>query len=524
MTSLMMGEGLSLLMFLVVIVVLALGYPVVFTLAGVGFAFGLAGHLVGAFDLTYFNALPLRYWGILNNDVLIAVPLFIFMGVMLERSGIAEELLNTLGEVFGRMRGGLGFAVILVGSLLAASTGIVGATVTTMALISLPVMIRVGYDKRLASGLICATGSLSQIIPPSTVLVFLAVIMQTANSEVQLAKGNFVPQTLSVGDLFAAAFFPGLMLSVLYALWVVFHMIARPNSCPPMVTHRSPGLGGRVVVALAPSLLLIFAVLGSIIAGVATPTEAASVGAMGAVLLTLVRVLGTHWAARRGAGVERALFWYWIAMIGGLVVLALLAGAAGVLTGSLVAVVVALVLALLNGETRTRLVSVMTEVSRQSLHLTVMVFVIFLGATVFSLVFTRLGGEAVVGDFLRQMPGGAYGAVTVVMAIVFVLGMFLDTFEILFIVVPIAAPVLLHMDVDPLWLSVMLAMNLQTSYLTPPFGFSLFFLRGVAPPEVKTSDIYRGIIPFVALQVLALGILTIFPQMVLWLPSVLYSH
>jgi TRAP-type mannitol/chloroaromatic compound transport system permease large subunit len=523
-TPLLAGEALSVLMFLAVVAVLALGYPVVFSLAGVGFGFGLIGHYAGAFDLSYFNALPLRYWGILNNDVLIAVPLFILMGVMLERSGIAEDLLKTLGEVFGRMRGGLGLSVILVGSLLAASTGIVGATVTTMALISLPAMMRVGYDKRLASGLICATGSLAQIIPPSTVLVFLAVIMQTANSQVQLAKGNFVPQTLSVGDLFAAAFIPGLVLSGLYTLWVIGHIIFRPASCPAMVTHRAPGLGQRVVVALAPTLLLIVAVLGSIIAGVATPTEAASVGAMGAVLLTMVRIVGEALAPRFGARIERALFWWWTAMIIGLAMLALLAGAAGVLTGSLAALLAASAFALSRPDTRTRLVGVMTQVSRQALILTVMVFVIFLGATVFSLVFTRLGGEEVVGEFLRAMPGGASGAVLVVMAIVFVLGMFLDTFEILFIVVPIAAPILLHMDVDPVWLSIMLAVNLQTSYLTPPFGFSLFFLRGVAPPELKTSDIYRGIIPFVGLQSVCLALLWAFPQLALWLPGVIYAH
>ena len=523
-TPLLAGEALSVLMFLAAVVVLALGYPVVFSLAGVGFGFGLVGYLVGAFDLSLFNALPLRYWGILNNDVLIAVPLFILMGVMLERSGIAEDLLQTLGEVFGRMRGGLALSVILVGAVLAASTGIIGATVTTMALISLPAMLRVGYDKRLASGLICATGSLAQIIPPSTVLVFLAVIMQAANSQVQLAKGNFVPQTLSVGDLFAAAFIPGLLLAGLYVLWVIGQMIFRPASCPAMVTHRSPGLWRRVVVALAPSTLLIVAVLGSIIAGVATPTEAASVGAMGAILLTVVRLVGEALAPRLGAQVERVLLWWWVAIILGLAALAFFTGAAGVLTGSLVVLVAACAFALTHRDTRTRLVEVMTEVSRQSLHLTVMVFVIFLGATVFSLVFARLGGEEAVGSFLRAMPGGANGAVAVVMLIVFVLGLFLDTFEILFIIVPIAAPVLLHMDVDPVWLSIMLAVNLQTSYLTPPFGFSLFFLRGVAPPELKTGDIYRGILPFVAIQAFCLGLLWLWPQLTTWLPGVIYSH
>lgn len=524
MDAVLIGEILSLTMFAAVIAALVMGYPVVFTLAGTGFAFGLIGHWFGAFDLSYFNALPLRYWGILNNDVLIAVPLFIFMGVMLERSGIAEDLLRTLGEVFGRLHGGLAFSVIVVGALLAASTGIVGATVTTMALISLPVMLRAGYNKELASGLIAATGTLAQIIPPSTVLVFLAVIMQTANSQVQLAKGNFVPQTLSVGDLFAGAFIPGLVLTGLYALWVIALILIRPNTAPPMVAVRAPGLYRKVVVALAPTLLLIVAVLGSIIAGIATPTEAASVGAMGAILLTMVRLIGNAFAKRLPEdNVERTLFWYWIGTVALLTLLALVSGAKGVLTGSVLLTVGTLISVLMTADTRRRFLDVLTGVARQSLNLTVMVFVIFLGATVFSLVFTRLGGEAIVAEFLAAMPGGAHGAVFVVMAIVFVLGMFLDTFEILFIVVPIAAPVLLKMDVDPVWLSIMLAVNLQTSYLTPPFGFSLFFLRGVAPPEVTTGHIYRGIVPFVGLQAICLALVWVFPDLAIWLPTVIYG-
>ncbi len=338
-------------------------------------------------------------------------------------------------------------------------------------------------------------------------LVFLAVIMQTANSQVQLAKGNFVPATLSVGDLFAGAFIPGLILAGLYALWLIVMIVVRPNSAPPMVVSRAPGLYRKVVVALAPTLLLIIAVLGSIIAGIATPTEAASVGAMGAILLTMVRMIGNSFAQRLPEDrVERALFWYWIGTVVLMVVLALLSGAKGVLTGSMLLTARYCYLSILmHADTRQEFVRVLTGVAQQSLNLTVMVFVIFLGATVFSLVFTRLGGEAIVAEFLAAMPGGANGAVFIVMVIVFILGMFLDTFEILFIVVPISAPVLLNMDVDPVWLSIMLAVNLQTSYLTPPFGFSLFFLRGVAPPEVTTGHIYRGIVPFVGLQIAALG-------------------
>jgi TRAP-type mannitol/chloroaromatic compound transport system permease large subunit len=519
------GEILSVLMFVVVIGALMMGYPVVFTLAGVGFAFGVIGHWFGAFDLSYFNALPLRYWGILVNDILIAVPLFIFMGVMLERSSIAEDLLKTLGEVLGRLRGGLAFSVIVVGSLLAASTGIVGATVTTMALISLPVMLRAGYDKRLSSGLICATGTLAQIVPPSTVLVFLAVIMQSANSQAQLAKGNFVPQTLSVGDLFAGAFIPGLCLSALYAIWVFSLLVVRPSAAPPMVLQRSPGLYRRVVVALSPTFLLIVAVLGSILAGIATPTEAAAVGAVGAVLLSLVRIVGNAATRRLPAEkVEVVLYWYWLAAIGVLIILGYVAGALGVLTGAVVLTVLAAIVIVAWREPRTAFLAILTQVCRQSLNLTVMVFVIFLGATVFSLVFTRLGGDTLVGEFLTRMPGGVHGALFVVMVIVFVLGMFLDTFEILFIVVPIAAPVLLKMDVDPIWLSVMLAVNLQTSYLTPPFGFSLFFLRGVAPPQVTTADIYAGIVPFVVLQITCLGLVWAIPGLATWLPEQIYGR
>ncbi len=525
MSALLIGEILSLVMFAAVIAALMAGYPVVFTLAGTGFAFGLIGHWLGAFDLSYFNALPLRYWGILNNDVLIAVPLFIFMGVMLERSGIAEDLLATLGELFGPLHGGLGFAVILVGTLLAASTGIVGATVTTMALISLPVMLRTGYDRRLSSGLICATGSLAQLVPPSTVLVFLAVIMQTANSQVQLAKGNFVPSTLSVGDLFAGAFLPGLLLALLYTLWLIAVIVMRPHAAPPTVKTRAPGLFRKMVVALAPTLLLIASVLGSIIAGIATPTEAASVGALGAILLTMVRLIG-HTLARRFAPeqVERVLFWYWTGSVIALIVLAYTTQAIGVLTGAVVLTLGAAIFILFHRGIRPDFIRILTDVSRQALNLTVMVFVIFLGATVFSLVFARLGGEAIVGEFLAAMPGGAHGAVFVVMVVVFVLGMFLDTFEILFIVVPIAAPVLLHMDVDPVWLSIMMAINLQTSYLTPPFGFSLFFLRGVAPPELRTGEIYRGVLPFVGLQVVCLAMLWMYPQLATWLPGVIYGR
>lgn len=525
MSNLLIGETLSLLMFGAMICAILIGYPIVFTIAGVGFAFGMIGHLLGAFDLTYFNALPLRYWGILTNEVMVAVPLFIFMGVMLEKSGVAEDLLTTIGEMFGRVNGGLAFAVLFVGSVLAASTGIVGATVTTMGLISLPAMIKAGYDRKLSSGLICATGSLAQILPPSTVLVFLAVIMQTANSQVQLAKGNFMPQTLSVGDLFAAAFIPGLLLAVLYTLWIIFTVIVSPRKLPSTVLSRSPGLYKRVVIALVPTVLLIVAVLGSIVAGVASPTEAASVGAVGAIMLTAVKLIGEKLAGKLSEGsVQNALFWYWVATVVALTLLVVTTGALGVLTGTVAMTIAALIMISFNAALRPSFWSMLTKVSQQSLNLTVMVFVIFLGATVFSLVFTRLGGEDAVHNILSFIPGGVHGSVAAVLLICFVLGMFLDTFEILFIVVPIAAPILLNMDVDPVWLSIMFVIILQTSYLTPPFGFSLLFLRGVAPPQLATGDIFRGIVPFVTLQVTALFIVWTFPALATWLPSIIYGQ
>jgi TRAP-type mannitol/chloroaromatic compound transport system permease large subunit len=526
MSSVLFGEILSVAMFFGLIGALMLGYPIAFTLPGVALLFALVGWAFGAFDLSYFNALPLRYWGINTNEVLIAVPLFIIMGVMLERSRLAENLLTTMGELFGELRGGLGISTVIVATLLAASTGIVGATVVTMGLISLPAMLKAGYDKRLSSGLICASGTLCQIIPPSTILVFLAVILQGAHSQAQMAKGNFNPTTLSVGDLFAGAFFPGLVLAGLYIVWVAVNALFRPQSAPALklTAEGKKGLGGRVVVALLPPLLLIASVLGSIIAGVATPTEAASVGAIGAVLLTLVKLLSEHYAQRLPAAtVQRGLFWFWLAFFALTLGLALFAGARGVLTLAVVGLIGGGGIATAIAEVRRQFYGILDEVSRSSLVMTTMVFVIFMGASVFSVVFTRLGGETLVHQFLTAMPGGVHGAMFVVMLVMFILGCFLDPFEIIFVVVPIVAPVLLKMDVDPIWFAVLIGVNLQTSYLTPPFGFSLFFLRGVAPPEVTTGDIYRGIIPYVALQLVGLAAVWAYPPLALWLPKAIYG-
>ncbi len=463
MDTVLTGEILAALMFFGVIFVLLIGFPVAFSLAGVSLFFALAGWLAGSFDPSNFGALASRYIGFMTNEVLVAVPLFIFMGVILERSGIAEALLITMGKVFGRMRGGLGLSVIVVGALLAASTGVVGATVVTMGLISLPAMLRAGYDPKLACGVICASGTLGQIVPPSTVLIFMGDMLGGINSQVQMAKGNFAPSPVSVGDLFVGALLPSLVLIGLYVLYMIYKAIFDPKSCPatPGTAEERAALLGEVFTALIPPLLLIVAVLGSILGGFATPTEAASVGAVGAMLLVLLK-------GRFSLDIVRQ---------------------ACVSTASI----------------------------------TSMVFVLLLGASVFSIVFRMLGGDDLVHELLSDLPGGAMGALIVVMAVMFVLGFILDTFEIIFIIIPITAPVLLNLDVDPVWLGVLVGVNLQTSFMTPPFGFSLFYLRGVAPPSVSTGTIYRGIVPFVALQLVALAVLLTFPELATWLPRWIFS-
>ncbi|TVS00023.1 MAG: TRAP transporter large permease subunit [Rhodobacteraceae bacterium] len=462
MDPVLLGEILAGLMFFAVIGFLLIGFPVAFTLAGTSVLFAYLGLYFGVFDMSNLRALAGRYTGYMINEVLVAVPLFIFMGVMLERSNIAEQLLTTMGRLFGDMRGGLGISVILVGALLAASTGVVGATVVTMGLISLPAMLRAGYDPKLASGAICASGTLGQIIPPSTVLIFMGDMIAGMHSQVQMSLGNFAPTTVSVGDLFAGAMLPGLLLVVLYILYIIYKAIFDPESCPatPVPPEEKKGLWKEILFALVPPLLLITAVLGSILGGIATPTEAASVGAVGATLLAALR-----W---------RLSF------------------------------------------------AIFTEVARRTAVITSMIFIILFGASVFAIVFRQMGGDSLVRDFLTSMPGGAMGAMIVVMLIMFVLGFILDTFEIIFIVLPITAPTLLLLGIDPVWLGVMIGVNLQTSFLTPPFGFSLFYLRGVAPNSVSTGTIYRGAIPFVALQIFAIAMLFIFPGLVLWLPSILF--
>jgi len=463
MDPILIGEILAGLMFFGIIGFLLLGFPVAFTLAGVSLMFGAVGMALGVFDPSNFGAIPNRYIGFMSSEVLVAVPLFIFMGVMLERSNIAEQLLLTMAKLFGNLRGGLGMSVIIVGAMLAASTGVVGATVVTMGLISLPAMLRAGYDPKLATGVICASGTLGQIIPPSTVLIFMGDMLSGINSQVQMAKGNFAPTPVSVGDLFAGALLPGFMLVGLYLLYTIFKAITDPASCPatPVPPEERKDLPREVMVSLVPPMLLILSVLGSILGGIATPTEAASVGAVGAMVLAALR-----W---------RLSF------------------------------------------------TILRQTTVTAATITSMVFIILLGASVFSIVFRLMGGDNLVHEFLSSLPGGALTAVAVVMLIMFVLGFILDTFEIIFIVIPITAPVLLALDVDPVWLGVIVGVNLQTSFLTPPFGFALFYLRGVAPDTLPTSAIYKGVIPFVMLQVVAISILFAFPQIVTWLPRLIAS-
>ena len=462
MDPVVIGEILAGLMFFGVIAMLMLGFPVAFTLGGTSLIFAFLGIQFGVFDPSNLAALAGRYIGYMTNEVLVAVPLFIFMGVMLERSRIAEQLLSTMGRLFGNLRGGLGISVIIVGALLAASTGVVGATVVTMGLISLPAMLRAGYDPRLACGTICASGTLGQIIPPSTVLIFMGDMISGMHSQVQMSLGNFAPTTVSVGDLFAGAFLPGLMLVGLYLVWILIKAFIHPESCPatPIPPEEKAGLWREIMVAFIPPLLLIVAVLGSILGGFATPTEAASVGAVGATILAAAR-----WRLSYG---------------------------------------------------------VLREVMTRTAVITSMIFIILFGASVFAIVFRQMGGDALVREFLTDMPGGAMGAMVTVMVIMFVLGFILDTFEIIFIVLPITAPTLLLLGIDPVWLGVMVGVNLQTSFLTPPFGFSLFYLRGVAPNSVTTMQIYKGAVPFVALQIIGIALLFIFPGIVTWLPSLLF--
>ncbi len=520
-----LAEWLDLAMFLALCGLILLGFPVAFTLAGTALIFAGIGYALGVFDAAFFGFFPNRIYGVMTNEVLIAVPLFVFMGVMLERSKVAEELLDTMGQLFGNLRGGLGISVSVVGALLAASTGIVGATVVTMGLLSLPTMLRRGYDPALTCGSIAAAGTLGQIIPPSIVLVVLGDQISNAHQEAQRTLGNFAPEPVSVGDLFAGALIPGLALVGLYILYQVIVAVLWPESSPAV--PRSQADAGdtvrRVTHALVAPIVLIVAVLGSILAGVATPTEAAGVGAIGATLLAGERLV---------AGRPLPIYGAAVGLIGLLVLTSQvdlriarseipLADQVGIGLAALFCVL--LVFGLLIALSRAYRDGTLIGVMRSTTRITSMVFVIVLGAQLFSLVFRGFGGDEMVHEFLTALPGGALGAMIVVMALMFVMGFFLEFIEITFVVVPIVGPVLLLLGLDPVWLGIMIAMNLQTSFLTPPFGFALFYLRGVAPPEVTTMHIYRGVVPFVVMQLLMLVVLALLPGMATWLPNAIFG-
>ena len=483
------------LLFALVFALLLLGYPVALTLAGGAFVFALACAGLGVFDLDVLGFLPGRLYGIMANQTLIAVPLFVFMGAMLERTRIAEQLLRALSGLLDGLPGGLGLGVILMGALMAASTGIVGATVVTLGLMALPNLLQQGYDPRLATGTISATGTLGQIIPPSIALVLLGDVLSNAYSQAQLAQGVFAPKTVSIGDLFAGSLLPGAVLVALYALYLLTTAVRHPQRAPP---RRERGRGGEseskaptaaaLIRALLAPMGLILAVLGSILGGLATPTEAAGVGALGAMLLALAnRALSREPSAylrsarrrqrRSGApttGLSPVLTW-----------------------------------------------KVLRSVCESTLKTTAMVFFILIGASVLSLVFRGLGGDVLVQGLFEEFPGGALSALAAVMLVIFLLGFVLDFIEITFVVIPVVGPGLLALGVDPIWLGVLIAVNLQTSFLTPPFGFALFYLRGVAPKDIPTAAMYRGVVPFVALQLVLLMLLFAFPELATWLPGAL---
>ena len=454
-------EILAIVMFVTTLGVLLFGFPVAFTLAGTALLFGFLGDALEIFNFRMLGFFPQRIFGTMINEPLVAVPLFIFMGIMLEKTKIAAGLLHSIGELFGTTKGGLGIGVVIVGMLLAASTGIVGATVVTMGMLSLPSMMKAGYDQKIATGTICAAGTLGQIIPPSIVLVLLATILQGANEEAAMLVGNLAPDPVTAIDLFAGAILPGLMLVVLFIIFIFIYARINPLSCPPVETTKSrTEIYIEAAKSVVPPITLIVLVLGSILFGIATPTESASVGAVGAAII-----------------------------------------------------------ALLKGELNFKNIK---ETALGTVKLSSFVFVILIGASMFSLVFRGFGGDEMIEHFLGNLPGGLYAALILVMVVIFLLGFFLDYIEIIFVIVPLVGPILIANGADPLWLGILISLNLQTSFLTPPFGFSLFFLRGVAPSSIKTRNMYRGVIPFIGIQVLAILIVGFYPEIATWLPNKMF--
>ena len=451
---------LSILLFIMVIFILMLGYPVAFTLSGVSIIFAIFLSFTGNFDLSLLYALPSRIFGIITNETLVAIPMFIFMGIMLEKSKIAENLLESMSSLFQKINGGLGISVIIVGALLAASTGIVGATVVTMGLLSLPTMLKQDYDVKVATGTILASGTLGQIIPPSIILILLGDVISSSYQEAQNMLGIFAQESVSVGDLFAGAIFPGLILVGFYILYILFLSNFRKDLIPKKELQLDLDLK-KILLSLIAPLFLILTVLGSIIMGLATPTEASSVGAIGSVLLA---------AANKELNLD-----------------------------------------------------ILKNVLIHASKITSMIFILLIGATIFSLVFRGLEGDIFVHNMLTSLPGGLYSKLFIVMIIIFLLGFILDFIEITYVVIPVIAPILLVMGIDPIWLGILIAINLQTSFLTPPFGFAIFYLKSVIPKNIKTVDIYRGVIPFIIIQLITILIIVLIPETTTWLPNKIFG-
>ena len=444
-------EIIPLLLLVFVCFALLFGYPVAFTLSGVSILFAIICIPFGIFDISIFKSIPLRIFGIMNNVTLLAVPLFIFMGTVLEKSGIATKMLTNMALAFRNIRGGLSISIIVVGALLAASTGIVGATVVTMGLMSLPILIQQGYKKDFSSGLIASTGTLGQIIPPSIALVLLGDVMSNAYQRAQNDMGVFSQKTVTVGDLFVGAIVPGLLICLSYLIYTVYKN--SKNIDIEFFPNAKSASSSEILKTLALPLILIILVLGSIFSGIATPTEASAIGAMGALLIAIIDGKFT--------------------------------------------------------------LSFLKEASEKTAIVSTMIFTILIGASIFSLIFRGVGGDELIDLIFSSLPGGPYTALIFVLLLVFLLGFILDFIEICYVIVPLVAPPLLMMGFDPVWLAILLAINLQTSFLTPPFGFSLFYLRGVAHKSIQTSEIYKGVIPFIFIQLLILGLVLIFPFIVL---------
>ena len=512
----MVADTFLLLLVVGLFAFLSTGFPVAFVLGGFSLLLAAVGALVGAFDTSLLMAIPQRVFAAMNNEILLVVPLFVFMGTMLERSGIAAELLDGIGRSFGRRRGGLGYAIIIVGTLLAASTGIVGATVTTMAMLSVPIMLKWGYSKRLAAGTVCAAGTLGQIIPPSLVLVLLTDTISSAYQKAQLANGVFSPETVTVSDLFAGAMVPGLLLVGAYLLYLFAISILRPDAVPPPPQDASiEGISVLVLAGrLVPPLALVVGVLGSILTGVATPTESAAIGAVGAILLA-----GFGTQERQKANLSFLLFFIAIALK--MTILPAL-GIDATTTRFIVllpmipfgALLVMALLRLLRTQDLVRSCEI-------TAHLSAMVFMILIGAAMLSLVFRGFGGDEAIQNLIGSIQGGPLVALAGVMLVMFLLGFILDFIEIIFVIVPTVAPALLMAGIDPIWLAILISLNLQTSFLTPPFGFALFYFRSAAPPQISTIDIYLGVIPFIVIQIIVLGLVALVPDLATWLPYAL---